>query len=89
MVTKYHIAETEKYIYICLTAVNDEPLSWEEIQKIKDKHFPNLDFVETYPKEISIINNANERHLWHYKDKREVPYLFELETKGDINFYKV
>lgn len=75
------LAENKKYIYISIDPKNDRPLSWEEVQEIKDKFCPNLSFIEIYPERHNIINKANIRHLFHIKCGFKVPKFSDLEDE--------
>ncbi len=72
--------ENKQYIYITVESESSQPLSWEELQTIKDIRFSDLDFIEVYPKENEIINKANVRHLIHIKGFKP-PYLSDLEME--------
>lgn len=86
------IAENKNYVYISIDPKNDKPLSWEEIQEIKDKFCPDLEFIEVYPRKDRIINKANIRHLFHVKKLVEpfrLPRLSDLECETfKIKIYK-
>lgn len=77
------IADSKDYIYITVTNDTEESLSWEQLQKIKDKFYENLDFIEIYPRKLEIVNNANVRHLVHIKDWI-CPKLEDFEVESDI-----
>lgn len=80
----------EKFVYISVSRDTEKSLSWEELQKIKDEFYRDLDFIEVYPKHDEIINKANVRHLIHIKGW-ECPKLSDLETEGKvyINTYTI
>ena len=80
---KYLIAKNSKFISLTVTNDTEESLSWEQLQEIKDRYFPGLNFIEVYPKKDQIINKANERHLIHIKDW-QCPMLSDLEIESDI-----
>ena len=79
------ISKNEKYISITFQVEGDISLSWEELQDSKDEFFPNLDFIEVYPRKDEIINQANERHLIHIKNWDCVK-MGDLEMESDITF---
>ena len=58
------IGKNENLIYIGVAVDNERSLGWEELQDIKDKYYPNEEFIEVYPKREQIVNKANERHLF-------------------------
>jgi hypothetical protein len=45
-------------------------ITWDEIQDIKDScGFEDFDAIEFYPAKKDILNNANFRHIYIFKDK--------------------
>lgn len=80
---KIVISESKDYICISACREDERSLSWEELQKIKDAYYPNLDFVEVYPKKDEIINKANERHLICQRGAI-VPKLEDLEQPARV-----
>lgn len=45
-------------------------ITWDEIQYIKDScGFEDFDAIEFYPAKKDILNNANFRHIYIFKDK--------------------
>lgn len=77
------IAKNENLIYIGVAVDGDRSMSWEELQEIKDRYYPNKEFVEVYPKRDRIINKANERHLFCVTGA-VVPDLSIIEQEMDI-----
>lgn len=77
------IAESKEYIYISVICSNEANLSWEELQKIKDRYYYSLDFIEVYPKKCEVINKANVRHLIHVRNWN-CPKLKDLEVESLI-----
>ena len=77
------IAENDKYIYLGVDPQNETPLTWEQMQEIKDEHFPDTAFIEVFPKKADIINKANNRHLFHLKNS-EIPSLSDLENNMEV-----
>jgi len=77
------IAENDKYIYLGVDPQNETPLTWEQMQDIKDEHFPDTVFIEVFPKKADIINKANNRHLFHLKNS-EIPSLSDLENNMEV-----
>jgi len=88
----YLITETPNLLYICVKGnTPEENIGWETLQNIKDKHFSDKDFFEIFPPKKSVINRANERHLWHMKDgSTPKPRFEDLEWKDNtkITFYE-
>jgi len=82
------VSENENFISIHITQPEGKSLSWEELQSIKDDLYKDLDFIEVYPKENEIINNANERHLIHIKGWVCVK-MGDLEKESCISFLHV
>lgn len=80
------IARNETFISIHIEPKNNNPLSWEQLQEIKDNYFPELDFIEVYPKKKEIINKGNVRHLIHQKRTR-CPKLEDLEIESIIEIH--
>ena len=80
---KIVISESKNFICISVCREDDRSMSWEELQAIKDEYYPNLDFVEVYPKSDEIINKANERHLICQRGSI-VPKLGDLEEEARI-----
>lgn len=74
------IVETPEYILISIEFESNYKASWEELQEQKNKTHNQLRFVEVYPLEEEVINNANVRHLYHLK-KVDLPDLRELENE--------
>jgi hypothetical protein len=77
------IGKNKNLIYIGVAVEGDRSLSWEELQGIKDKYYPNKAFVEVYPKQERIINKANERHLFCITGGY-VPDLSIIEQEMDV-----
>lgn len=69
---------TPKYILLSVLSDNDDPISWETLQKIKEDMFPGKVFFEIYPAKNNVVNNVNQRHLY-YVHGLELPCLTELE----------
>ena len=47
-----------------------EGISWEDIQQIKTEvGLGALDAVEVYPRDVDIVNVANMRHIWVFKNR--------------------
>ena len=45
-------------------------LKWDELQKVKaDVGYADDYAIEIYPKDKDIVNDANMRHLWVFRDK--------------------
>lgn len=82
------ISESKKFICITLKPDNNKAISWEKLQETKDMFYPDLDFIEVYPKKDEIINKANERHLIHKKGL-EIPKLWDLEEESKIEIKNV
>ena len=81
------ISESRKYIVITCQLKKDVVMSWEEIQKVKDKLYPNKDFIEIYPKQNEIINKANERHIVHQKGV-VIPKMEDFEEEDSTITFK-
>ena len=79
------ITITDDYILLSVSAPDDKPLSWETLQATKERIFPTLVFIEIYPSSQNIVNNANQRHLYHIRGL-ELPCLTQLEN---VTNYKV
>lgn len=78
---KIIISECNKFIVLTAAPMDQEQiLSWEQLQEVKDNFFPNKDFFEIYPKKNEIINKANERHLVH-KKRLKVPKMHDFEDE--------
>ena len=77
------IAENDKYIYLGVDLGGDSPIKKEQMQEIKDEHFPDTAFIEVFPKKADIINKANNRHLFHLKNS-EIPSLSDLENNMEV-----
>lgn len=80
------ISECNRYISLTVRDISED-LSWEDLQTIKDFHFSDLDFIEVYPTNHEIINNANERHLIHQKGWK-CPKLRDLDGNNKINIFE-
>lgn len=65
-------AENSNLIYLSISVDGPQHLSWEQIQAIKDKYYPNDSFVEVYPPKKEIINKANVRHLFCQKSNQPI-----------------
>jgi len=51
-------------------------ISWDELQKIKrDIGFGNMYAIEIYPRDIDIVNVANIRHLWVFKEPLSIGWF--------------
>ena len=50
---KIVISDSKNFICISICRENDEVMSWEYLQGVKDKYYPNLDFIEIYPCGVS------------------------------------
>ena len=72
------ISECVDFIYITMSSALQDSLPWEQIQDIKDSRYPDLVFVEVYPRRKDVINKANVRHLFHIKGG-ETPDLAMIE----------
>ena len=77
------ISESADFISLHVTCENEVSLSWEQLQKIKDNYFADLDFFEVYPRKEEIVNKANVRHLFHKKGWT-CPKLLDLEVESKI-----
>ncbi len=77
------ISDSENFICISVCRDNDEAMSWEYLQGIKDKYHPDLEFMEVYPCKGEIINKANERHLLHQKGVK-LPSMGDLEEPAEV-----
>lgn len=82
------LAENCNLIYIGVAVEGDRSLSWEELQDIKDRYYPNKTFVEVYPSRDRIINKANERHLFCVSGA-DVPDLSIIEQEMDVKIIEV
>lgn len=82
------LAENDNLIYIGVAVEGDRSLSWEELQEIKDRYYPNKAFVEVYPKKTRIINKANERHLFCVSGA-VVPDLSIIEQEMDVKIIEI
>lgn len=81
-------SESENYISIHIEQLKNTSFSWEQLQSIKDKLFPNTPFFEIYPPKNLIINKANERHLVYFKKSLDMNYtLHDLFELADIEHY--
>lgn len=81
------VSNNDNHIYISVTAPNEIILSWEQLQQIKDNHFPDKDFIEVYPKKSEVINKANVRHLVHLKNWKMFK-LADAEVESEISFFR-
>lgn len=77
--------EDDKYIYLSIESNKEQSIGWETLQNIKDKSYPDLNFIEVYPSNAKIVNKANVRHLIHIKGF-DVPMLSDLENAMDHIF---
>jgi len=82
------ISENNKFISLHIKQPEGVSLGWEKLQNIKDSFFSDLDFVEVYPKENQIVNNANERHLIHIKNWDCVK-MEDLEVESNIKIVNI
>ncbi len=83
------VAENKTYLYMSIDPKNDRALSWEEVQRIKDRFFKDLGFIEVYPRRDKIVNKANIRHLFHIKEGFKIPDLSCLEDNSfEIKIHK-
>ena len=84
------IVETEKYILISIEFSEGYKAGWEELQKEKNKTHSKEIFVEIYPLQENVINNANVRHLYCIKGFKGLPDLrnLENETNYKIDYYE-
>jgi len=78
------ISECDVYISIHVSSKDPSPMSWEQLQDLKDSYYEDLDFVEVYPKADEIVNKSNVRHLIHIKNF-DVPKLSSLGRECYIN----
>lgn len=82
------VAESKELIYIAIELINsDRSMGWEEIQNIKDRYYPDVEFVEIYPKTKDIVNNANVRHLFHIRGAL-IPSLGMVEEDMDLKYFE-
>ncbi len=79
--------KTPKYILISVLSDNDDPISWEKLQSIKEDRYPSLVFFEVYPSRNNVVNNVNQRHLYHVPNL-ELPCLTELEFEENYNLHE-
>ena len=84
--TKETIITTDQYILLTITPDSEKSLSWEEIQVIKDRIFPKMAFIEIYPDHNCIVNNVNQRHLYHVRGMK-LPCLTELSLVEQYKIY--
>lgn len=50
---------------IAIQAPNLDPISWEELQRVKHEVLGEVFAVEVFPaKECDVVNLRNTRHLW-------------------------
>lgn len=48
-------------------------LGWDELQRIKREcGFGDFDAVEIFPRESQVVNVANMRHLWVYREPLQI-----------------
>jgi hypothetical protein len=77
--------KTPKYLLLSVMSDNDDPISWEKLQSIKEDRYPGKVFFEVYPSSKNVVNNVNQRHLYHVP-KLELPCLTELELEQNFVF---
>jgi len=85
---KIAITITEEYILMSVTSLNENSISWERLQKIKEYYYSDLAFVEIYPKQADVVNNANVRHLYHIRGLK-LPNLTELENVKNYSIINI
>ena len=49
---------------IAVQSAHEEPISWEDLQKVKREILGDVVAVEIFPKESEVVNLRNTRHLW-------------------------
>ncbi len=81
------ITVTDDFILLSIMAPDDKPLSWEQLQSIKERIFPGITFVEIYPSSNKVVNNANQRHLYHIREMK-LPCLSDLELIDKYSVYQ-
>jgi hypothetical protein len=81
------ITVTDEFILLSIMAPDEHPLSWEQLQSIKERIFPGITFVEIYPSSHKVVNNANQRHLYHIRGMK-LPCLSDLEMVGNYSTYQ-
>lgn len=82
------IATNESFISIQVNCPDETSLSWEQLQEIKDKYYPEKDFIEVYPQKEQIVNKANVRHLIHLRNFK-CPKLEDLEMESNIEIHNL
>lgn len=82
------LSESEKFICLTVKCDDEKSLSWEQLQEIKDKFYPDKDFIEVYPRRVEIINKANERHLIHQKNI-DIPKLWDMEEDCFVSIQEI
>lgn len=81
---KVTIITTGEFILLSVLAESEKPLSWEELYEIKESLFPDKVFIEIYPLKKNVINQVNQRHLYHVNDFNP-PCLTDLENVTNYN----
>jgi hypothetical protein len=77
--------KTPKYTLLSVLSDDDIPISWEKLQSIKEDRYPGMIFFEVYPSNKNVVNNVNQRHLYHVPNL-ELPCLTELEFEENYIF---
>lgn len=55
----------------------DIPITWDEIQAIKDHFWPNRIAIEVYPRNEDIVNVANMRWIWVLPESANLPFTIK------------
>ncbi len=79
--------KTPKYILLSVLSDNDDPISWEILQSIKEDRYQGKVFFEVYHAVRNVVNNVNQRHLYHVPNL-ELPCLTELEFENNYIFHE-
>jgi len=82
------ISKNKNHISIHVVCDDEKSLSWEQLQSIKDRFFPDKTFIEVYPPKDEIINKANVRHLIHQRNV-QIPKLSDLEEASEITIFDI
>ncbi len=59
-------------------------ITWDDLQRLKRECGRGMnEGFEIYPKDDDIVNVANMRHIWIFKDESKLPFGFGRESSED------
>ena len=82
------VVETKDYILASIEFETRDSVGWNVLHEIKNRIYPELEFVEIHPKKGNLIDNANVRHLYHLKGVL-LPDLRGLENVTDYELIAI